>query len=107
MNQFEKALNTVELSPLIVKFDDIPDGEKIPCLNEQSSMFKFMYLLKKTNTNSKYFYKYIIVNCSDRYVAIKPFNNKVTPEYLSEARLKAIKTILDQVFINKIISPVS
>ena len=99
LNQFERSLKSAELSPLVVPFNEIPDGEKIPCVAEQSSLFKFMYLLKKTESNSKYFYKYTIIKCSgDRYVAIKPFSGQLTAEYLNEKRLEAVDKILDQVF---------
>jgi len=98
--EFEKSLEPVDLSPLVRKFEEVADGEKIPCVNEQSSMFKFMYLLKKNEANLKYFYKYTIIDCSGRLVAIKPFNvSQVTREYLNEARLSAIKRILEQIVV--------
>lgn len=93
--QYEKS--QTELSPLVVKLEDVPDQEKIPCVAEQSSLFKFMYLLKKTKSNSNYFFKYTVIKYADRYVAIKPFNSQVTAEYLNETRLGAINKILDQV----------
>jgi len=98
--KFEKSIKPVELSPLVRKFDEIADGEKIPCVSEQSSMFKFMYLLKKNSNNLKYFYKYTIIEYDGRLVAIKPFNmNQVTQEYLNEARLSAIRRILEQIVV--------
>ena len=98
---YARSLQEVELSPLVVEFTAIPNGEKIPCVSEQSSLFKFMYLLKKAENNANYFFKYTVIKYSDRYVAIKPFNSKVTAEYLNETRLAAITKILDQVFIKK------
>ncbi len=98
--EFEKSLEPVDLSPLVRKFEEVADGEKIPCVNEQSSMFKFMYLLKKNEANLKYFYKYTIIDCGGRLVAIKPFNvSQVTREYLNDARLSAIKRILEQIVV--------
>ena len=96
-----RSLQKVELSPLVVEFSDIPNREKIPCVSEQSFLFKFMYLLKKAENNAKYFSKYTVIRYGDRYVAIKPFNSKVTAKYLNETRLGAINKILDQVFISK------
>ena len=101
LTNFEKSKELVELSPLVRKFENVPDGEKIPCVSEQSSMFKFMYLLKKSAGNLKYFYKYTIIECSGRLVAIKPFNvSQVTREYLTEVRLDAIRRILEQIAVS-------
>ncbi len=89
---------------IIIQFDSIPDGIKIPCLTEQSSLFKFMYSLRKEENNSKYFFKYSIINLNGKYVAIKPYNGTVTQEYLNEKRLKAIEQVLKPVLnaLNKI-----
>lgn len=99
---FEKSM-LGELSPLVVAFKDVPDGERVPCVVEQQSLFKFMYLLKKTDANSKYFYKYTIIRSSrlGKYVGIKPFSGQLTSEYLNEKRLEAVEKILDQVFKSK------
>lgn len=99
---FEKSM-LGELSPLVVAFKDVPDGERIPCVVEQQSLFKFMYLLKKTDANYKYFYKYTIIRSSrlGKYVGIKPFSGQLTSEYLNEKRLEAVEKILDQVFKSK------
>lgn len=84
-------------SSLVVDFNSVPDGEKIPCVCEQSSMFKFMYSLRKEANNSKYFYKYSIINWNGTYVAIKPYTGQVTQEYLNETRLKSIEQALKNV----------
>lgn len=95
LNQLESKRSTQ--SPLVVHFDAIPDGEKIPCITEQSAMFKFMYSLRKENNNSKYFFKYSIINWNGMFVAIKPYTGQVTQEYLTENRLKAIDLALKPV----------
>ena len=63
-----------------------------------------MYSLRKEENNSKYFFKYSIINFNGKYVAIKPYNGTVTQEYLNEKRLKAIEQVLKPVLnaLNKI-----
>ena len=101
LNQFNQSVKKeLELSPLIVKFGSIPDGQKIPCIAEQSSLFKFMYMLKKEKANAKYFHKYKILQLtSGQYVALKAFNGEITDEYLNATRLNAINDILKQVVL--------
>ena len=102
IKKLTNELNNV--NSIIIQFDSIPDGVKIPCLTEQSSLFKFMYSLRKEENNSKYFFKYSIINFNGKYVAIKPYNGTVTQEYLNEKRLKAIEQVLKPVLnaLNKI-----
>lgn len=92
LNQINLNQNIQNL--LIIPFDSIPDGEKIPCISEQKSLFKFMYSLRKEINNNKYFFKYSIINWNGMYVAIKPFSGHISQDYFSETRLNAIDQAL-------------
>lgn len=81
---------------IIIKYEQIEDGIKIPCITEQYNEFKYMYSLKKGNTDFKFFQKFSFIKFKSSTVAIKPLNGQITEDWITETKLSAIEQTLSK-----------